>query len=623
MSDGSQGSGEQVLGKAYDARLMARLWPFVRPHWRLCLLALVLIPVAIAFEIAQPYILKQAIDNHIAIKSLDGLGLLAGLYVGFVILQALSSYGQLYALQLLGQRSMHELRLATFRHVITRRAAFYDRMPVGRLLTRMTNDVENINEMFASGVITLVADFAKLLAIVGMMLYLDVRLTLITFLTLPLLVMVVAWARKIMRTSFREIRVKLAAMNAYLQEHLSGIKVVQLFGRERRAARDYDRINGAHRDAYLGAIRADSGMYALVEAIGIVSVAGIVWYAGARIGETALTVGLIVAFVEYVNKFFVPVRDFSAKYTVMQSAMASAERIVALLDTEEHDAPARLPAPAGSKEVRPAAETSAASTPRAPDIAVEFDQVEFGYRDGEQVLRGISFRVPRGQAVAVVGATGSGKSTIIRLLTRLYEPQNGRVVAFGQDVRDQPVAELRRRVAVVTQDVFMFSGTVAENVRLGRLDATDEEVAAALARVGADRMLARRGVDQDAEVSERGSNFSAGERQLIAFARALVRDPEVLILDEATAHVDPESERLIERGLEALTAGRTNLIIAHRLSTIRRADQIVVLQRGRIAEQGSRAELLARGGLYARLERTFQRGEEAEHAASRETAPGA
>ena len=611
MSDGAQGSGEQVLGKAYDARLMARLWPFVRPHWRLCVLALVLIPVAIAFEIAQPYILKQAIDDHIAIKSLDGLGLLAGLYVGFVILQALSSYGQLYALQLLGQRSMHELRLATFRHVITRRAAFYDRMPVGRLLTRMTNDVENINEMFASGVITLVADFAKLLAIVGMMLYLDVRLTLITFLTLPLLVMVVAWARKIMRTSFREIRVKLAAMNTYLQEHLSGIKVVQLFGRERRAARDYDRINGAHRDAYLGAIRADSGMYALVEAIGIVSVAGIVWYAGARIGETALTVGLIVAFVEYVNKFFVPVRDFSAKYTVMQSAMASAERIVALLDTEEHDAPARIPtsaAPATATSTRDSEAAPAAS----PDIAVEFEDVEFAYRDGEQVLRGISFRVPRGQAVAVVGATGSGKSTIIRLLTRLYEPQTGRVMAFGRDVRDQPVAELRRRVAVVTQDVFMFSGTVAENVRLGRLDASDEDVAAALARVGADRMLARRGVDQDAEISERGSNFSAGERQLIAFARALVRDPEVLILDEATAHVDPESERLIERGLEALTAGRTNLIIAHRLSTIRRADQIVVLQRGRIAEQGSRAELLARGGLYARLERTFQRGEEAE-----------
>jgi ATP-binding cassette, subfamily B, multidrug efflux pump len=604
VSDAQSGvPSEQVLGKAYDARLMARLWPFVRPHWRLFLLALVLIPVAIGFEIAQPYIIKQAIDHHIAIRSLDGLGALAGFFVACVILQALAGYGQLFFLQLLGQRSMHALRLATYRHVITRRAAFYDRMPVGRLLTRMTNDVENINEMFASGVVTLIADFAKLLAIVGMMLYLDVRLTLITFLTLPLLVMVVAWARRIMRTSFREIRVKLAAMNAYLQEHLSGIKVVQLFGREARAARDYDKINAAHRDAYLGAIRADAGMYALVEAIGIASAASIVWYAGTKIGEGALTVGLIVAFVEYVNRFFIPVRDFSAKYTVMQSAMASAERIVALLDTEEHDAPARLgsPAPAG---LEPAGE------------AVEFDRVVFGYRDGEEVLRGVSFRVPRGKAVAVVGATGSGKSTLIRLLTRLYEAQGGQVMAFGRDVRDHDVRDLRRRLAVVTQDVFLFTGTVADNVRLGRLDASDEEVAAALARVGADRMLARRGVGPEAEVKERGANFSAGERQLIAFARALVRDPEVLILDEATAHVDPESERLIEKGLEALTAGRTNLIIAHRLSTIRRADHIVVLQRGRIAEQGSRAELLARGGLYARLERTFQRAEDTEAAAA-------
>jgi ATP-binding cassette, subfamily B, multidrug efflux pump len=594
---------EQVLGKAYDARLMARLWPFVRPHWRLMLLALVLIPTAIGFEVAQPYIIKQAIDHHIAVKSLDGLGVLTAMFVACVMLQALSGYGQLFALQLLGQRSMHALRLATFRHVITRRAAFYDRVPVGRLLTRMTNDVENINEMFASGVVTLVADFAKLLAIVGMMLYLDVRLTLITFLTLPLLLLVVAWARTIMRTSFREIRVKLAAMNAYLQEHLSGIKVVQLFSREARAAADYDRINAAHRDAYLGAIRADSGMYALVEAIGVGSVACIAWYAGSEIGEGVLTVGLVVAFVEYVNKFFIPVRDFSAKYTVMQSAMASAERIVALLDTEEHDAPAREGGPA-------------LVGPAATSDAVEFDKVTFGYREGDEVLRGVSFRVPRGKAVAVVGATGSGKSTLIRLLTRLYEAQGGRVVAFGRDVRDHDVAELRRRLAVVTQDVFLFTGTVADNVRLGRLEATDEEVAAALARVGADRMLARRGVGPEAPVSERGGNFSAGERQLIAFARALVRDPEVLILDEATAHVDPESERLIEKGLEALTEGRTNLIIAHRLSTIRRADHIVVLQRGRIAEQGSRAELLARGGLYARLERTFQRAEDSEPAAA-------
>jgi ATP-binding cassette subfamily B multidrug efflux pump len=586
---------EEVLGKAYDRRLVARLWPFVRPHWRLFLLAMLLIPIAIAFEVVQPYLIKLAIDEHIAVRKLDGLALIAGLFLGFVIMQALVSYAQLYALQLLGQRSMHELRLSTYRHVITRRSAFYDRMPVGRLLTRMTNDVENINEMFASGVVTLLADAIKLVAIVGMMLYLNVQLTLITFLSLPLLVLLVAWARRIMRESFREIRVKLAALNAFLQEHLSGIKVVQLFRRERAAQKSYDQVNGEHRDAYLGAIRSDAGMFAMVEAIGILAAASIAWYAGGRIATTALTVGLVVAFVEYVNKFFIPIRDFSAKYTVMQSAMASAERIVALLDTQEPDAPPR--AGNGDRD---------RDRERDRDL-VRFEEVSFGYRDRDKVLEEVSFSVARGSTVAVVGATGSGKSTLIRLLARLYEVGEGRVLLGGVDVRDIPPAELRRRITVVTQDVFLFAGTVADNVRLGRPDASDEEVAAALARVGADRMLERRGVGPDALVAERGGNFSAGERQLIAFARALVRDPELLILDEATAHVDPESESLIEDGLAALMAGRTTLVIAHRLSTIRRADKIIVLSRGHLAEQGSRPELLARGGLYARLEKTFQR----------------
>jgi ATP-binding cassette, subfamily B, multidrug efflux pump len=597
--------GEEVLGKAYDRRLVARLWQFVRPHWRLLILALVLIPIAIGFEVVQPYLLKLAIDEHIAVHKLEGLGLIAGIYLGFVVMQQLISYAQLYALQLLGQRSMHQLRLATYRHVITRRAAFYDRMPVGRLLTRMTNDVENINEMFASGVVTLAADAVKLLAIIGMMLYLNVQLTLITFLTLPLLVLLVAWARRIMRESFRAIRVKLAALNAMLQEHLSGVKVVQLFRRERAAQAEYDQINGEHRDAYLGAIRADAGMYALVEAIGILAAASIAWYAGARIGEGALTVGLVVAFVEYVNKFFIPVRDFSAKYTVMQSAMASAERIVQLLDTEETDAPERE-----TGDGQRATGNGQRATADGGDL-VRFEEVTFGYREGEKVLDGVSFAVPRGSTVAVVGATGSGKSTLIRLLARLYEIDGGRVMLGGRDVRDLPPDELRRRITVVTQDVFLFAGTVADNVRLGRPEASDAQVAAALARVGADRMLARRGVDASCPVAERGSNFSAGERQLIAFARALVRDPELLILDEATAHVDPESEALIEDGLAALMAGRTTLVIAHRLSTIRRADRIVVLSRGHLAEQGSRNELLARGGLYARLERTFARGHQA------------
>ncbi len=583
---------EEVLGKAYDARLMLRVWQFVRPHWFTLAVAMALVPITIGFELAQPYLLSEAITHNIGERTMDGLATLAMLFASCVILQALSSYAQLYALQLVGQRSMHDLRRAAYRHVVTRRAAFFDRVPVGRLMTRLTNDVESINEMFASGVVTLVVDFVKLAGIVGVMLWLNVKLTLITFVTLPVLVAVVAWARNIMRASFREIRVKLAAMNAYLAEHLNGLRVVQLFCREQKAVADYDELGAGYRDAYLGAIRADSGMYAIVEAIGITSGAAIAWYAGGSIGKTGLTVGLVVAFVEYVNKFFIPVRDFSAKYTVMQSAMAATERIVALLDTEENDAP--VDAARDSRE--------SASAP-----AIELRGVDFSYRPGEPVLSGLDLTVPRASTVAVVGATGSGKSTIIRLLARLYEPNAGDICIFGRDVKSWPASELRARMAVVSQDVFLFAGTIEDNVRLGKLDASRDEISRALARVGADEVLARRGATLDTAIAERGSNFSAGERQLISFARALVRDPDILVLDEATAHVDPETEGALERGVRALMEGRTTLVIAHRLSTIRHADAIVVMSKGKIAEAGTRAELLSQDGMYAMLERTFQR----------------
>ncbi len=594
------GSGlapEQILGKAYDARLMGRVWGFVRPHWRLLIFALALMPITVAFEVAQPYLLKLAIDDHIAASppTLDGLGFIALLFVATVALQTLSGFAQMYALQLLGQRSMHDLRLATYRHVLSQRTAFFDRMPVGRLMTRMINDVESINEMFASGVVTLIADVIKLAAIVGMMAYLNVTLTLITFVTLPLLVILVNYARRVMRTSFRAIRVKLAAMNTFVAEHLAGIKVVQAFGREPATHRDYDQINGEYRDAYLGAIRADASMYAGVEAIGVISVACVAWWAGGEVGEGVLTVGLVVAFIEYINKFFIPVRDLSAKYTVMQSAMAATERIMLLLDTVEPDAPATP----GERERH-----------SDPTGAIEFRQVEFAYREGEPVLRGINLSVPRGKTVAVVGATGSGKSTLIKLLTRLYDPGAGSIAIGGTDIRDLPSSELRQRVTVVSQDVYLFSGTVADNVELGIIDASADPapiVADALARVGGDRMLARRGSTSAEKVAERGSNFSAGERQLIAFARALARDPEILVLDEATAHVDPEAEAWIERGLSELMSGRTTLVIAHRLSTIRNADEIAVMARGRIVERGTHAELVKMGGVYAQFERTFSR----------------
>ncbi len=614
-------AAEKVLGKAYDMQLMLRLWEFVRPHWKLLLLSLVLVPLTVGLELVQPYLLLVAIEDHIAVKQLDGLGNIVLLYVLFVLLGAGALYAQFYTLQLLGQRSMHVLRMKIYGHVLTQRAAFFDRMPVGRLLTRMTNDVENINEMFSTGVITLIADVFKLVSIMVVMLALDVKLTLMTFLTLPVLVVVVEYCRRLMRSSFREIRVKIAALNSYAQEHLSGLRVVQLFAREREAADDYNRINSDHRNAYLGAIRADASMYALVEAIGVVSIAAIAWYAGGYMDNNPATIALVVAFIDYIRRFFIPIRDLSAKYAVMQSAMAASERIMVLLDVDETDAP-----------VADSAELAATTEPEsdAEPAAVRFDDVHFSYREGEKVLDGVSFTIPRGQTLAVVGATGSGKSTIIKLLARLYEIQRGAIALGGRDIRTMPAGELRRRITVVSQDVFLFSGNVADNVRLGNPEADDDAIRQALERVGGYRMLERRisarvspGGDSDSgdetgsgaggddpihlEISERGGNFSAGERQLLAFARALVRDPDLLILDEATAHVDPEAEGWIEQGVAELMRGRTTLVIAHRLSTIRNADQILVMARGHIVERGTHEELITRGGVYAKLERTFSR----------------
>ena len=591
----STGQGEVVLGKAYDSRLMLRLWRYVRPHWALLTFALFLIPLTVSFELAQPYLLSLAIDVYIANHITDGLGSLALLFVSFVLLQAICAYAQLYALQLVGQRSMHTLRMATYRHILTRRLAFFDRVPVGRLLTRMTNDIESINEMFSSGVVTLIADVIRLVAIVAMMFYLNVKLTLITFVTLPALFVLVGYSRKLMRSSYRQIRVKLAAMNSHVQEHLSGIKVVQLFCRERATAKTYETINSEYREAYTGSIRADASMYAIVEAIGICSAAAIAWYSGTAIGEGLITVGLVVAFIEYVNKFFIPIKDFSSKYAVMQSAMAAAERIVALLDTDEEDAPLKEASDGDVVEGAP---------------AIAFTDVQFGYRIGEQVLKGLSLQVQPGQKVAVVGSTGSGKSTLIKLLARLYEAESGVIALAGRDIRTIPAEEIRKRITVVNQDVFLFGGSIRDNVRLGQHEASDEDVDKALAQIGAD-VVVRSLVDgADAHVADRGENFSAGERQLISFARALVRDPEILILDEATAHVDPQTESLIEAGLDTLMEGRTTLVIAHRLSTIRNADKIIVLAHGVVEEEGNYEELLALGGVFAKLERSFSREHE-------------
>ncbi len=596
---------EVVLGKAYDIELFRRLWPFIRPHKKLLAAWMLFMPLTIAFELAQPRLFGYALANHMLLGDISMLPWDAAGYMALVMAQGGSSFCEIWFLQAAGQKTMHALRIATFDKVLSQRAAFFDRIPVGRLMTRMTNDIESLNEMFAQGAITLIADVLKMIIIIGVMFVIEWRLTLLVLGTLPLLFMLVEYARRLMRASFRQIRVRLAAMNAFAQEHLSGIKVLHLLGRSKIAQSEYDEINAGHRDAYLGQIRADSAMYAIVEAIESIAIGLVLWFVAGRPHDASMvqTVAIIAMFIEYLRKFFIPVRDLSQKYAVMQGAMAASERIFQLLDNNEPDG--GTSAMTTRPDFGDDDEEEAAARKDGP--AIELANVHFSY-GAEPILRGVDMKVARGSTIAVVGATGSGKSTVIKLLTRLYERDRGAIRLSGVDIRDLKLPELRSRITVVSQDVILFAGSLADNITLGK-PYSREKIEEAVRRVGLDRALARRASGLDTPVAERGSNFSAGERQLVAFARALLRDPEILILDEATAHVDPEAESLIEKGVAELMKGRTTLVIAHRLSTIRNADVIVVMDKGQVIEQGSHDQLVAKDGYYAALERTFRRRE--------------
>jgi ATP-binding cassette, subfamily B, multidrug efflux pump len=583
------GPADEVLGKALDRTLLKRIFGYVWPYKLELGLAVVLLPVISLCEVAQPYLLKRAIDDHISVGRLAGLGRVGLFYLAALLGQYGAGFAQIYLTQLIGQRGMNKLREDVHRHVLSLSASFFDRTPVGRLMTRMTSDIEALNEMFASGLVSLLADVVRLAFILVAIFSIDWKLALFSMGTAPVLFGIATFFRRWVRDAFREIRLKLARMNAFLQEHLSGIKVVQAFAQEARVDREFDVINLDYRRANSRAITADAALYSIVEAVGAMAVAGLLWHGGNRIAGGTLSFGVLVAFVEYLAKFFAPIRDLSTKYTVMQQAMAAAERVFSLMDTVEPDCP-----------VAPASDVVPAGAP-----LIALDHVTFGYRADRPVLNDVSLSIARGETVAIVGATGAGKSTIIKLLPRLYDLQGGTIRIGGADIRTLDPRALRRRIVVLSQDVFMFSGTLRSNIALGDDHLTDEKITAAARRVGADRVIARRREGLDAPVIERGVNFSAGERQLVAFARALAREPEILILDEATASVDPETERAIERGIAELMRGRTSIVIAHRLSTVQRASRIVVIHHGRVAEEGTHDALLARGddGIYARLYR--------------------
>lgn len=586
MPDQSDLDADSAVGRAFDRRLATRLWMVSRPHRRLILGSIALFPLVSAVELLQPYLMKVAIDGHILQGDWEGLTPVAIAFVA--VLGAL--YGlrmaESYLMHLIGQRVMHDLRALLFAHLTRLDARFFDRNPVGRLMTRVLNDVDAVSEAFTSGLFAVVADVITLAGVVAIMLWMDWRLALVTFSLMPVLAIAASYFGVGARRAYREVRTRLSRLNGFLQESLQGMSVVQLFAREAHERGRFRGLNDDYRRALFGSTIYEASLYASVEALGSAAVAMLIWYGSGQIATDVLTFGTLVAFIQYTSRFFLPIRDLGAKYTVMQSAMAGAERIFQLLD---HTPPIVSPATG----VTPAPSATA---------AVEFRSVWFAYDDEHWVLQDCSFTLRPGEHVALVGATGEGKSTCARLLNRSYDVTRGRVLVDGVDVREWDLVHLRRHVGIVFQDTVLFTGSVEANLRLG----ADGTVTSAVLERAVEQANARSLIDAlprgyAEELSERGANLSHGQRQLLAIARALIYNPAILVLDEATSSVDPESEALIRDAMRHLLVGRTTLTIAHRLSTIQEADRILVLHRGRVHEDGTHAELVRRGGLYARL----------------------
>ena len=584
MAYDGYGQEEEILGKAYDARLARRLTRYLKPYRLRIGLAILVLMIAKVAELAGPYITMIAIDRYITTRNLSGLSGMIGLYIAVLALQFVMEYIEVYTTQWVGQKVMFDLRMKIFSHIEHLGLSFFDKNPVGRLVTRTTSDVAALNELFTAGVVAVFGDIIMLMGIIGVMFYLNWQLALVNMVVVPIIFVATLIFRSKVRESFRRVRSRIAKLNSFLQEHVTGMWVVQSFVAEKKTFEKFDAINADLRDNHLKSVFYFAVFFPVVEILGAVSLALIIWYGGGQILLGALTFGALVAFIQYAERFFQPIRDLSEKYNILQQAMASSERIFRLLDTKTDVVDSQIPR----------------SFPHVRG-AIRFENVSFAYNENEWVLKDINIDIKPGERIAIVGATGAGKTSIISLLLRFYNFQKGDIKLDGVSIKELPLKEYRRHIGLVLQDIFVFSGDIARNVRLGNENISDEAGVDVLRAVGAEQFVGSLEGGINHQIRERGSNLSVGQRQLLAFARALAFDPRILVLDEATSSVDTQTEIVIQRALQRLLAGRTSIVIAHRLSTIKNSDRIIVMHKGQIKEEGSHAQLLTLGGIYHRL----------------------
>ncbi len=574
----------KITGKAYDSRLARRLYKYLRPYMKFVVLGSLALLAGSGCQLIEPYLVKVGIDDYMLPGDTKGLVGLLWIYLAVAVGDFVFGFAQAYITNYLGQRTMYDLRMDIFSHLQRLSLRYFDRNPVGRLVTRATGDVEVLNQLFSTGLVTVIGDLAMIVGIMAAMLFLHWKLALLTFSILPVLLVVTFFFRRKLREAFRLVRARIARITAFLQEALSGMSVVQLFNQQEKTSARFDVLNEENMDAHLKTVFYYALFYPLMEFIGAVATAIILWYGGLQVMEGALTFGVLVAFIQYTAKFFRPISDLSEKYNIFQAAAASSERIFELLDTQkiipEKDNPVWLDRVDGRVELR---------------------DVHFGYNDDEPVLKGVSFVAEPGEKIAIVGSTGAGKTTIINLLSRFYDIQSGEITIDGTDIRALSKKALRQNIGLALQDVFIFSGTVKSNIALGEREPSMERVIESAKVIGADEFIRRLPGGYDHVLSERGSTLSAGQRQLLSFARVMYKSPRILVLDEATSSVDTHTEHAIQQALERLISGRTSLVVAHRLSTIRNVDRILVMHHGRIVETGSHEQLLAKRGIYFNL----------------------